>query len=542
MPTILEFEEAARRRLERGVATLASTVQVTLGPKGRNVVIGQDYGPPVVVTNDGVRIAKVLHLDDPHENLGLQLAREVANRTNEHAGDGTTTATVLAGAMVRRGLRAVTAGASPVAVKRGIDAAAAAVCDWLHAAARPISSEPEIAAVASISAQDPTIGALIAEACLAGGQDAVIHVQEKPSLGVELDRAPGLRFDRGYLSPHLVTDDRRDEAVLDDPYVLICQRKISAAADLIPVLGRVQETGRPLFIIAEDVDGEALTLLVANKLRGTLAGMAVKAPLFGERRKEMLDDIAVLTGGQVVSPDVGMDLRDVGLNQLGTAERVVVDMGYSTIIGGGGGPEDIESHKAKIRIHMESMDSSWDREKQAERLARLSGGLSVIKVGAATEVELRERKYRIEDAIAATQAAREEGVVAGGGAALVQAQTVLDDDLGRAGDERTGVRAVREALAEPQRLIAENAGANGDVVATLVRDQPAGYGFNAASGQYGDLIAEGVIDPVKVTVSALTNAASIAGLILTTDALVAAKPEPRGPLPPGPENLDPDDD
>jgi chaperonin GroEL len=523
MPKILEFEEDARRSLERGVDRLADTVKVTLGPKGRNVVIDKKFGVPTI-TNDGVTIAREIELSDPYENLGAQFAKEVATKTNDIAGDGTTTATVLAQAMVRTGLKAVTAGAAPLAIKRGIDAAVGAVNERLLATARPVQSREEIAQVATVSAQDPQIGELIAEAFDKVGKDGVITVEESNTLGTELDFTEGMQFDKGYISPYMITDPERMEAVLEDAYVLLHQAKISAVADLLPLLEKVVQAAKPLLIVAEDVDGEALSTLVVNKIRGTFISVAVKAPGFGDRRKAMLEDMAVLTGAQVVAPEVGLKLDQVGLEVLGTARRVVITKDDTTIVDGGGSHDAVDARIAQIRAEIERTDSDWDREKLQERLAKLAGGVCVIRVGAATEVELKEKKHRIEDAISATRAAIEEGIVAGGGVALLQAVSILDDKLGRTGDEATGVSIVKQAAAEPLRWIAENAGENGYVVVAKVTELGDDKGFNAETGTYGNLIAEGVIDPVKVTRSALQNAASIAGMLLTTEALVVDKP------------------
>ncbi|HEY9377804.1 MAG TPA: chaperonin GroEL [Jiangellaceae bacterium] len=523
MPKILEFDEAARRLLEHGVDALADTVKVTIGPKGRNVVIDKKFGSPTI-TNDGVTIAREVELEDPYENLGAQLAKEVATKTNDVAGDGTTTATVLAQAMVHRGLKAVAAGAAPMSVKRGIDAAVEAVADQLLADARPVDEKSEIAAVAGISAQDGDIGTLIAEAFDKVGKDGVITVEESQTFGTELEFTEGMQFDKGYLSPYMVTDAERMEAVLEDAYVLLHQGKISTVADLLPLLEKVIQSGKALVIVAEDVDGEALATLVVNKIRGTFTGIAVKAPGFGDRRKAMLQDMAVLTGAQVVAPEVGLKLDQVGLEVLGTARRIVVTKDDTTIVDGGGKSADIEARIAQIRLEIENTDSNWDREKLQERLAKLAGGVCVISVGAATEVELKERKHRIEDAISATRAAIEEGIVPGGGIALIHAASALDK-LELTGDELTGVRVVRSALTEPLRWIAENAGENGYIVVAKVNSDESGAGFNAESGEYGDLVGQGVIDPVKVTRSALQNAGSIAGMLLTTEALVVDKPE-----------------
>jgi chaperonin GroEL len=524
MPKILDFDEAARRHLEHGVDALADTVKVTLGPRGRNVVIDRKFGSPTI-TNDGVTIAREIELEDPFENIGAQLAKEIATKTNDVAGDGTTTATVLGQAMVHLGLRAVTAGAAPLAVKRGIDAAVEAVNNSLLEAARPVDDKAEVAAVAAVSAQDRTIGTLIAEAFDKVGKDGVITVEESQTFGTELEFTEGMQFDKGYISPYMVTDPERMEAVLEDAYVLLHQGKISAVADLLPLLEQVVQAAKPLLIVAEDVDGEALSTLVVNKIRGTFTGVAVKAPGFGDRRKAMLQDMAVLTGAQVVSPEVGLKLDQVGLEVLGRARRVVVTKDDTTIIDGAGAPADVEARIAQIKGEIERTDSDWDREKLQERLAKLAGGVCVIRVGAATEVELKERKHRIEDAISATRAAIEEGIVAGGGTALIHAGEVLEDDLGLTGDERTGVGVVRKSLAEPLRWIAENAGENGYVVVARVSELPLGQGLDVSTGEYGDLIAAGVLDPVKVTRSALQNAASIAGMLLTTEVAVAERPE-----------------
>jgi len=527
MPKILEFNEDACRALERGVNTLANAVKVTLGPRGRNVVIDKKFGAPTI-TNDGVTIAREIELDTPYENLGAQLVKEVATKTNDIAGDGTTTATVLAQAMVREGLRNVAAGASPLALKRGIDAAAQAVSERLLNSARQVEDRKEIANVATISAQDPKIGDLIAEAFDKVGKDGVITVEESNTMGMELEFTEGLQFDKGYLSGYMVTDPERMETVLEDPYILLHQAKISSISDFLPLLEKVAQTKKPLLVIAEDVEGEALAVLVTNKIRGTFTSVAVKAPGFGDRRKAMLQDMAILTGGQVVSEEVGLKLENVGLEVLGRARRVVVTKDTTTIVDGAGDPAAIEARIREIRHAIEQTDSDWDREKLQERLAKLAGGVCVLRVGAATEVELKEKKHRLEDAISATRAAIEEGIVSGGGSALVHVSKELDD-LGLTGDEATGVSIVRRALIEPARWIAENAGLEGYVVTSKIAELPAGHGLNAATGQYGDLIADGVIDPVKVTRSAVQNAASIAGMLLTTEALVADKPEEEQP-------------
>ncbi len=527
MPKILSFEEDARRALERGVNALADAVKVTLGPRGRNVVIDKKFGAPTI-TNDGVTIAREVELEKPYENLGAQLAKEVATKTNDVAGDGTTTATVLAQAMVREGLRNVAAGAQPLSLKRGIDLAAAAVSEKLIESARPVEDKKEIAHVATISAQDAKIGDLIAEAFDKVGKDGVITVEESNTMGLELEFTEGLQFDKGYLSPYMVTDQERMEAVLEDPYILIHQNKISSVADFLPLLEKVAQTKKALLVISEDVEGEALAVLVTNKIRGTFTSVAVKAPGFGDRRKAMLQDIAILTGGEVVSEEVGLKLEHVGLEVLGTARRVVITKDNTTVVDGAGDVQAINDRVKEIKLAIEQSDSDWDREKLQERLAKLSGGVCVLKVGAATEVELKEKKHRLEDAISATRAAIEEGIVSGGGSALIHVSKVLDD-LGLTGDEATGVAVVRKALIEPARWIAENAGREGYVVTTKVADLPVGQGFNAATGEYGDLIAQGVIDPVKVTRSAVQNAASIAGMLLTTEALVVDKPEEEAP-------------
>ena len=525
MAKTLEFEDSARRSLERGVDALANAVKVTLGPRGRNVVIDKKWGAPTI-TNDGVTIAKEVELDDPYENLGAQLAKEVATKTNDVAGDGTTTATVLAQAMVKEGLRNVAAGAAPAALKRGIDAAVEALNDRLLDVAREVEGKDEIAHVATISAQDAEIGELIAEAFDKVGKDGVITVEESSTMAMELDFTEGMQFDKGYISPYFVTDPERMEAAVEDAFVLVHQNKISAIGELLPLLEKVLQAGKPLFIVAEDVDGEALSTLVVNKIRGTFTTVAVKAPGFGDRRKAMLQDLAILTGAQVVSPEVGLKLDQVGLEVLGTARRVVVTKDDTTVVDGGGSREAVDARVAQIRAEIENTDSDWDREKLQERLAKLAGGVCVIRVGAHTEVELKEKKHRIEDAVSATRAAIEEGIVAGGGTALLHSAAVLDGNLGKQGDEATGVTIVRRAAVEPLRWIAENAGHEGYVVVERVRTLPAGQGLDAATGEYVDLTARGVIDPVKVTRSALRNAASIASMVLSTDTLVVEKKEP----------------
>ena len=524
MSKILEFDEQARRSLERGVDALADAVRVTLGPKGRNVVIDKKWGAPTI-TNDGVTIAREIELEDPYENLGAQLAKEVATKTNDIAGDGTTTATVLAQAMVHDGLKQVTAGANPMSLKRGIDRAVAAVTEKLVDLAREVDGKAEIANVATISSQDAEIGGLIADAFDKVGKDGVISVEESSTTAMEMDFTEGMQFDKGYISPYFVTDADRMEAVLEDARILLAQGKIAAVNEILPLLEKVVEAGKPLLIIAEDVEGEALSTLVVNRIRGTFTSCAVKAPAFGDRRKAILQDIAILTGAQVVSPEIGLKLDQVGIEVLGSARRVVVTKDNTTIVDGGGEHSAVEDRVAQIKREIESSDSDWDREKLQERLAKLAGGVVVIRVGGHTEGELKEKKHRIEDAVSATRAAIEEGIVSGGGTALVQAATVLDDNLGLEGDEATGVGVVRRAAAEPLRWIAENAGERGYVVVSKVAEMPAGHGLNAATGEYGDLIAQGVIDPVKVTRSALENAASIAAMLLTTEALVVEKPE-----------------
>ncbi|TMR07126.1 chaperonin GroEL [Actinomadura soli] len=524
MAKILEFEEDARRALERGVNALADAVKVTIGPRGRNVVIDKKFGAPTI-TNDGVTIAREVELEDPYENLGAQLAKEVATKTNDIAGDGTTTATVLAQALVREGTRNVAAGASPLALKRGIDAAARYVSDQLLKTAREVEEKSEIAHVATISAQDPQIGELIAEAFEKVGKDGVITVEEAHTMGLELEFTEGLQFDKGYLSPHMVTDPERMEAVLEDAYVLIVDGKISNVQEFLPLAEKVAQTKKPLLVVAEDVEGEALALLVANKIRGTFLSVGVKAPGFGDRRKAMLGDMATLTGGQVVSEAIGLKLDSIGLEDLGRARRITVTKDATTIVDGEGAADDITARINQIKVEIENSDSDWDREKLQERLAKLAGGVCVLRVGAATEVELKEKKHRLEDAISATRAAIEEGIVAGGGAALVHVAKEGFDTLGLSGDEATGAEAVRRALDEPLRWISENAGQEGYVVVSKVRALQPGHGYNAATNEYGDLIAQGVIDPVKVTRSAVTNAASIAGMLLTTEVLVVDKPE-----------------
>jgi chaperonin GroEL len=523
MAKIIKFNEDARRSLERGVDKLADAVKVTLGPRGRNVVIDKKFGAPTI-TNDGVTIAREIDLDDPYENLGAQLAKAVATKTNDVAGDGTTTATVLAQALVHEGMRNVAAGANPMALGRGMRAAVDAVHAALDKAATPVEDRAAIAGVATISAQDTEVGELIGEAFERVGKDGVITVEESNTMSTELDVTEGVQFDKGYLSPYFVTDPESMEAVLDDALVLLVQGKISKLSDLLPLLEKVLATGgQPLLVVAEDVEGEALSTLVVNSIRKTIKVVAVKSPYFGDRRKAFMTDLAVVTGGQVVSEDVGLSLDSVGLEVLGTARRVTVDKDTTTIVDGGGTKETIAERVAQVRREIEATDSDWDREKLQERLAKLAGGIGIIRVGAATEVELKERKHRIEDAIAATRAAVEEGVIPGGGSALVHAASVIDS-LDLSGDELTGARAVQTALDAPLVRIAENAGFEGRVVVSKVRDLGAGQGFNAATGEYGDLAKQGVIDPVKVTKAALGNATSIAAMVLTTDSAIVEKP------------------
>ena len=523
MAKILSFSDEARHLLEHGVNTLTDTVKVTLGPRGRNVVLDKRFGPPEI-TNDGVTIAKEVELDDPYENLGAQLVKEVATKTNDVAGDGTTTATVLAQAMVREGLRNVAAGANPTSLKRGIDAAAAAVSEALLARASQVDSREKIAQVATVSALDPAIGDLIAEAMEKVGRDGVITVEEGSTLATEVEVTEGMQFDKGFISPHFMTDPEAGEVVLEDAHLLITTEKLSAIEELLPLLEKVVQAGRPLLVVAEDVEGQALSTLVVNAVRRTLKVAAVKAPGFGDRRKAMLQDLAILTGGELIAPELGYKLDQVGLDVLGRARRVVVTKDTTTIVDGAGSEADVQARLDQIRTELDAADSDWDREKLSERIAKLSGGVAVIRAGAATEVELKERKHRIEDAIAATRAAVEEGVIPGGGAALVQLD-VLDDGLDRTGDERTGVAVVRKALDEPLRWIAANGGHDGYVVVEKVRSRDWGEGLDVATGQYRDLASAGIVDPVKVTRNAVANAASIAGLLLTTESLVVEKPE-----------------
>ncbi|WP_431860821.1 chaperonin GroEL [Micrococcus terreus] len=520
----LAFNDDARRALQAGIDKLADTVKVTLGPKGRNVVLDKAWGAPTI-TNDGVTIARDIELDDPYENMGAQLAKEVATKTNDVAGDGTTTATVLAQALVNEGMRLVAAGAAPSEVKKGIEVAVAAVERRLGENARDVEGQ-QVAHVAAISAQSDEVGELLARAFDTVGTDGVITIEESSTTSTELEVTEGMQFDKGYLSPYMVTDAERQEAVLENPYILLNSGKISSVQEFLPLLEKVLQESKPLFIIAEDVDGEALSTLVVNKIRGTLSAVAVKAPGFGDRRKAMMQDIAVLTGAQVVSPDLGMKLDQVGLEVLGTARRVTITKDSTTIVEGAGSADEVAARVSQIKAESEATDSEWDREKLQERLAKLAGGVGVIKVGAATEVELKERKHRIEDAVSSTRAALEEGIVAGGGTALINALSVLDEDSdvqALQGDAAAAVGVVRKALVQPLRWIAQNAGEDGYVVAEKVKGMEANHGFNAKTGVYGDLLADGVIDPVKVTRSALANAASIAALVLTTETLVADK-------------------
>ncbi len=529
MAKILKYDEAARRGLEAGVDRLANTVKVTLGPKGRNVVIEKKFGAPTI-TNDGVSIAREIELEDPFENMGAQLVKEVATKTNDVAGDGTTTATVLAQALISEGLRNVAAGANPTSLKRGIDRAVSAAVDAIAAQAKEIDSKNEIAQVASISAGDSAIGDVLADAIDRVGKDGTVTVEESNTFGLELDFTEGMQFDKGFLSPYFVTDPERQEAVLDEPTILFANQKISAVHDLVPVLEKVMQTGRPLLIVAEDVEGEALATLVVNKIRGTFTSVAVKAPGFGDRRKAMLQDMAVLTGGQVITEEVGLKLENATVDLLGRARRVIVTKDDTTIVEGTGTESEVKGRIAQIRREIEETDSDWDREKLQERLAKLAGGVAVVKVGAATEVELKEKKHRIEDALSATRAAIEEGIVAGGGTALVRTRPAIAKVISSLdGDEATGARIVSRALEEPLRWIAFNAGLEGAVLVREVEQAEGSTGLNALTGELEDLVKAGVIDPAKVTRSALQNAASIAGLLLTTEALVADKPEKPDP-------------
>ncbi|MGC5050265.1 chaperonin GroEL [Micromonospora sp. DT48] len=539
MAKMIAFDEEARRGLERGMNQLADAVKVTLGPKGRNVVLEKKWGAPTI-TNDGVSIAKEIELEDPYEKIGAELVKEVAKKTDDVAGDGTTTATVLAQALVREGLRNVAAGANPMALKRGIEAAVANVSEELLKLAKDVETKEQIASTASISAGDTSVGEIIAEAMDKVGKEGVITVEESNTFGLELELTEGMRFDKGYISAYFMTDPERMEAVFDDPYILIANSKISSVKDLLPILEKVMQSGKPLLIIAEDLEGEALATLVVNKVRGTFKSVAVKAPGFGDRRKAMLTDIAILTGGQVISEEVGLKLDAVGLDMLGRARKVVVTKDETTIVDGAGDAEQIQGRVNQIRAEIDKSDSDYDREKLQERLAKLAGGVAVIKVGAATEVELKERKHRIEDAVRNAKAAVEEGIVPGGGVALVQAGKTAFDKLDLAGDEATGAQIVKIALDAPLRQIAVNAGLEGGVVVERVRNLDSGHGLNAATGEYVDLLAAGIIDPAKVTRSALQNASSIAALFLTTEAVVADKPEktPAAPAGPGGGDMD----
>ncbi|MCY7364299.1 MAG: chaperonin GroEL [Frankiaceae bacterium] len=527
MSKIIAFDEEARRGLERGMNQLADAVKVTLGPKGRNVVLEKKWGAPTI-TNDGVSIAKEIELEDPYEKIGAELVKEVAKKTDDVAGDGTTTATVLAQALVREGLRNVAAGANPMGLKKGIEAAVESVVEAIGKAAKDVETKEQIASTASISAADPTVGGIIAEAMDKVGKEGVITVEESNTFGLELELTEGMRFDKGYISPYFVTDPERMETVLEDPYVLVLNGKVASVKDLLPLLEKVMQSGRPLAIIAEDVEGEALATLVVNKIRGTFKSAAVKAPGFGDRRKAMLQDIAILTGGQVIAEEVGLKLETAGLELLGRARKVVITKDETTIVEGAGDADQIAGRVNQIRAEIEKSDSDYDREKLQERLAKLAGGVAVIKVGAATEVELKERKHRIEDAVRNAKAAVEEGIVAGGGVALLQASTTAFEKLDLVGDEATGANIVRLALEAPIKQIAMNAGLEGGVVVEKVRNLPVGQGLNAATGEYVDMIKEGIIDPAKVTRSALQNAASIAALFLTTECVIADKPEKAG--------------
>ena len=536
MAKLIAFDEEARRGLERGLNTLADAVKVTLGPRGRNVVLEKAWGAPTI-TNDGVSIAKEIELEDPYEKIGAELVKEVAKKTDDIAGDGTTTATVLAQALVREGLRNVAAGADPLSLKRGIEKAVEAVTEALLSSAKEVETEEEIAATASISAGDAEIGRLIAEAMEKVGKEGVITVEDSNTFGLHLELTEGMRFDKGFLSGYFVTDPERQEAVLEDPYILVVNQKISNVKDLVPVLEKVMQSGKPLLIVAEDVEGEALALLVLNKMRGSIKSVAVKAPGFGDRRKAQMADIAILTGGQVITEEVGLSLDAATLDMLGSARKVVVTKDETTIIEGAGDAAAIEGRVAQIRAEIANSDSDYDREKLQERLAKLAGGVAVLKAGAATEVELKERKHRIEDAVRNAKAAVEEGIVPGGGVALIQAGVKVFDKLELTGDEATGANIVRVAIDAPLKQIAANAGLEPGVVVDRVRSLPAGTGLNAATGEYEDLMAAGIADPVKVTRSALQNAASIAGLFLTTEAVVANKPEPAGTAAPGADGM-----
>jgi chaperonin GroEL len=524
---LLKFSEDARRSLEAGVGKLADAVALTLGPKGHNVVLDKKWGAPTI-TNDGVTIAKEVELEDPWENMGAQLAKEVATKTNDVAGDGTTTATVLARAMVRHGMRNVAAGANPIALKRGIERGVAAAVDAVKDQAKDVESRDDISNVASISAADPAIGDVLAEALDKVGKDGVVTVEESNTFGMELEFVEGMQFDKGYISPYFVTDQERMEAVLEEPYVALVNKKISSVQELLPMLEKVVQAGKPLLVIAEDVEGEALATLVVNKIRGTFNVVAVKAPGFGDRRKAMLQDISTLSGGEVVSEEVGLKLENVGLDLLGTARKVVVTKDDTTIVEGGGAEDEVKGRINQIKAEIDKTDSDWDREKLQERLAKLAGGVAVVKVGAATEVELKEKKHRIEDALSATRAAIEEGIVPGGGVALIRAEAALDK-IDLEGDEATGARIVRDSLAEPARLIADNAGVEGAVIVERIRSEGDSRGYDAAKDQWVDMFKAGILDPAKVTRSALQNAASIAAIVITAESAVVEKPEEEEP-------------
>jgi chaperonin GroEL len=524
---LLKYSEDARRSLESGVDKLADAVALTLGPKGHNVVLDKKWGPPTI-TNDGVTIAKEIELSDPWENMGAQLAKEVATKTNDVAGDGTTTATVLARAMVHHGMRNVAAGANPMALKRGVEKAVVAVVDAIKDQAKDVESRDEIAQIAAISAGDAQIGEVLAEALDKVGKDGVVTVEESNTFGMELEFVEGMQFDKGYISPYFITDQDRMEAVLEDPYIAVVNKKIGSVQEMLPLLEKVLQSGKPLLLVAEDVEGEALATLVVNKIRGTFNAAAVKAPGFGDRRKAMLQDVAILTGAQVVSEEVGLKLENVGLDLLGHARKVVVTKDNTTIVEGAGDAEEVKGRIAQIKGEIEKTDSDWDREKLQERLAKLAGGVAVVKVGAATEIELKEKKHRIEDALSATRAAIEEGIVPGGGVALIRAESVLDK-LDLEGDEATGATIVRRSLAEPARLIAQNAGQEGSVIVEHIRSEGGHRGYDAQKGEWVDMVKAGIIDPAKVTRSALQNAASIAALVLTTESAVVEKPEEEEP-------------
>ena len=524
---LLKFSEDARRSLEAGVNKLADTVALTLGPKGHNVVLDKKWGAPTI-TNDGVTIAKEVELEDPWENMGAQLAKEVATKTNDVAGDGTTTATVLARSMVHRGMRNVAAGANPMALKRGIEKAVVVAVDAIKDQAKDVGSREDISNVASISAADPAIGDVLAEALDKVGKDGVVTVEESNTFGMELEFVEGMQFDKGYISPYFVTDQERMEAVLEEPYIALVNKKIGSVQELLPLLEKVLQAGRPLLVVAEDVEGEALATLVVNKIRGTFNVVAVKAPGFGDRRKAMLQDIATLTGAEVISEEVGLKLENVGLELLGSARKVVVTKDDTTIVEGGGAQDAVKGRINQIKAEIEKTDSDWDREKLQERLAKLAGGVAVVKVGAATEVELKEKKHRIEDALSATRAAIEEGIVSGGGVALIRAEAALDK-IDLTGDEATGARIVRDSLSEPARLIADNAGAEGAVIVERIRTEGDSRGYDAASGEWVDMFKTGILDPAKVTRSALQNAASIAAIVITVESAVVEKPEEEEP-------------